>query len=414
LLENNSPTLSPEEVINNSVSLLEYKFANAIKKAMSPDRLNIFFSAGHGELEELQLLDLERGLRQFYNTGHVLLDSFTQIKTDQCALFVVAKPRSAFSEKDKFKIDQYVMQGGRVLWLIDRLNADLDSLRNPTARFVPTDYPLNLEDMLFKYGARIQPDLVLDLQCTKIPIQVGMSGNGPQFELLPWYYHPAVLPTGRHPIVKNLDRVELRFCSSIDTIRTKTAIRKIPLLQSSRYSRLQFSPIDLNFSSIGKEADPAKFDKGMQTVGLLLEGRFSSVFENRVSAEMNAGLQQIGLQFRSVSEPTRMLVISDGDVASNFVRDPATKEYLPLGFNRFEKATYANRELLLNAVEYLMDPTGVIEARSKEVKLRLLDTVRARQEKTMWQAVNLGLPLLFLAVFGWLFMWRRKKKYAMA
>mgnify|MGYP000134069883 CR=1 FL=1 len=412
LLENNSPTLSPEEVINNSVSLLEYKFANAIKKVLSPERLNIFFTAGHGELEELQLLDWERGLRQFYNTGHVLLDSFTQIKADQCALLVVAKPRTVFSEKDKFKIDQYVMQGGRVLWLIDRLNADLDSLRNPTARFVPTDYPLNLEDMLFKYGARIQPDLVLDLQCTKIPIQVGMTGNGPQFELLPWYYHPAVLPTGRHPIVKNLDRVELRFCSSIDTIRTKTGIRKIPLLQSSRYSRLQFSPIDLNFSSIGKEADPAKFDKGMQTVGLLLEGRFSSVFENRVSADMNAGLQQIGMQFRSVSEPTRMLVISDGDVASNFVRDPANKEYLPLGFNRFEKTTYANRELLLNAVEYLMDPTGVIEARSKEVKLRLLDTVRARQEKTMWQAINLGLPLAFLAVFGWIFMWRRKKKYA--
>lgn len=412
LLENNSPTLSPDEAINNSVSLLEYKFANAIKKVMMAERPNIFFTSGHGELTELQMLDLERGLRQFYNTGHVSLDSFAQLKPSQCALLVVAKPRGAFSEMDKFKVDQYVMQGGQVLWLIDRLNADLDSLRNQEARFMPTDYPLNLEDMLFKYGARIQPDLVLDLQCTKIPVQVGMTGNGPQFELYPWYYHPAVMPTGLHPIVKNLDRVEMRFCSSIDTIRTKTIVKKTPLLQSSRYSRLQFSPIDLNFSQLGKDADPAKFDKGLQTVGLLLEGRFPSVFENRVSEEMMAGLQRLGMQFKSVSEPTRMLVISDGDVAANYVRDAAKKEYLPLGFNRFEQTNYANRELLFNAIEYLIDPNGVIEARSKEVKLRLLDGIRARQEKTFWQSVNIGLPLAFLALFGWWFMWRRRRKYA--
>lgn len=412
LLENNSPTLSPDEVINNSVSLLEYKFANAIKKIQAPERPNIFFTTGHGELTELQTLDMERGLRQFYNTGHVTLDSFVQLKPEQCALLVVAKPRGAFSEKDKFKIDQYIMQGGPVLWLLDRLNADLDSLRNPASRFVPSDYPLNLEDMLFKYGARIQPDLVLDIQCTKIPIQVGMTGNGPQFELLPWLYHPAVLPTGLHPVVKNLDRVELRFCSSIDTIRTKTAVRKIPLLKSSRYSRLQFSPMDLNFSAVGQEPDPAKFDKGMQTVALLLEGRFASVFENRLSEEMLAGLQRLGTEFKPMSEPARMLVVSDGDVAANFVRDPATKEYLPLGFNRFEKTTYANRDLMLNAVEYLIDPTGVIEARSKEVKLRLLDPVRAREEKNFWRGLNLGLPLVFLAVFGWGFMQWRRRKYA--
>ncbi|HNG90108.1 MAG TPA: gliding motility-associated ABC transporter substrate-binding protein GldG, partial [Saprospiraceae bacterium] len=414
LLENNSATLSPEEVINNSVGLLEYKFANAMKKVQAPKRPNIFFTEGHGELSDLQTMDMERGLRQFYNTGRVVLDSFVQLKTDECALLVVAKPRRAFSEKDKFKIDQYIMHGGPVLWLVDRLNADLDSLRNPLARFLPSDYPLNLEDMLFKYGVRIQPDLVLDMQCTKIPIQVGMTGNGPQFELFPWLYHPAVLPTGLHPVVKNLDRVELRFCSSIDTIRTKTAVKKTPLLKSSRYSRLQFSPIELSFNTISQEPDPAKFDKGMQTVGLLLEGQFPSVFENRVSEEMMAGLRRLGAEYRTSSAPTRMLVVSDGDVAANFVRDPSTKEYLPLGFNRFEKTNYANRDLLLNAVEYLIDPTGVIEARSKEVKLRLLDSVRARAEKTSWQMFNIGLPLLLLAAFGWLFIWLRKRKYARA
>ncbi|MCW5922951.1 MAG: gliding motility-associated ABC transporter substrate-binding protein GldG [Saprospiraceae bacterium] len=412
LLENESPSLNPEVVINNSVSLLEYKFANAIKKILTPERLPILFTKGHGELDRLQTSDLERALNQFYDTDRITLDSLVQLRPQDCALLIVAKPLTEFSEKDKFKIDQYLMQGGRVLWLIDRLNADLDSMRH-TGHFVPSDYPLNLEDMLFKYGARIQPDLVLDLECSRIPLATGQMGNAPQMELFPWYYHPAVLPTGNHPIVKNLDRVELRFCSSIDTIRTKTPVKKTRLLTSSRYSRLQFSPIDLNFEILRYDPDPAKFDKGMQTVGLLLEGIFPSNYENRVSAEMQAGLQQLGLTFRAESEPTRMLVISDGDVAANFVRDAAKKEWLPLGYNRFENSTYANKDLMLNAIEYLIDPTGVIEARTKEVKLRLLDTVKAKKEQALWRVLNIGVPLVFLGVFGWFFNWRRKRRYAL-
>ncbi|MCK6691861.1 MAG: gliding motility-associated ABC transporter substrate-binding protein GldG [Thermoanaerobaculia bacterium] len=411
LLENQSPSLMPDEVVNNSVSLLEYKFANAIKKLLTPHRPIILFTRGHGELDELQTADLEQSLSQFYETGRITLDSSVQIKPDACALLIIAKPTSAFSERDKFKIDQYIMQGGKVLWLIDRLNASLDSMRM-ASRFVPTDFPLNLEDILFKYGVRLQPDLVLDLECTKIPLQVGRIGNSPQYEMFPWYYHPAVLPAGRHPVVKNLDRVELRFCSSIDTIRTKTPVNKTILLRSSKYSRLQFSPIDLNFEILKYQPDPSIFNKGPQTTGVLLEGIFSSNYENRVSEEMMAGLKQIGVEFRSASVPNRMIVISDGDVAANFVRNREEKEWYPLGYNNFEKATYANKELLLNAIEYLLDASGVIEARSKEVKLRLLDSVKARDEQTMWQAVNLGAPLVFLGLFGVVFFWRRKRRYA--
>ncbi len=411
LLENESPTLNPEVVINNSVTLLEYKLGNAIKKILTPLRPSILFTEGHGELTDVQTADLERGLNQFYNTDRITLDSVVQLKPADCSLLIVAKPVAGFSERDKFKIDQFVMQGGRVLWLIDRLNADLDSMRH-AGRFVPTDYPLNLEDMLFKYGARIQPDLILDLECSKIPLATGQMGNAPQMELFPWYYHPAVLPAGNHAVVKNLDRVELRFCSSIDTIRTKTAVKKTRLLTSSRYSRLQFSPIDLNFDILKYNPDPSKFDKGMQTVGVLLEGVFPSNYENRVSQEMLAGLQQLGMTFKPESDPTRMLIISDGDVAANFVRDAAKKEWLPLGYNRFEQTTYANKELMMNAIEYLIDPTGVIEARTKEVKLRLLDTVKARKEATLWRALNIAAPLAFLGIFGWFFNWRRKRRYA--
>ncbi len=411
LLESESPTLNQEVVINNSVSLLEYKFANAIKKIRSPERQIILFTKGHGELDELHTADLERSLNQFYDTDRIALDSVIQIKPRECALLVVAKPQTAFSEQEKFKIDQYVMNGGRMLWLIDRMNADLDSMRGNPPRFFPTDYSINLEDMLFRYGARIQPDLILDLECSKISLVVGQMGNSPQFDLFPWYYHPAVLPTGRHPIVKNLDRVDMHFCSSIDTIRTKTPVKKTVILTSSRYSRLQFSPIDLSFDILKYQPDPEKFNKGMQPVGVLLEGTFPSNYDNRVSQEMLAGLQQLGLEFKPVSVPTRMLVISDGDIASNFVRDAANKEWFPLGFNRFEKITYANKELMLNAVEYLIDPTGVIEARTKEVKLRLLDTVKAQKEQAQWRLINIAIPLVFLGLFGWFFNWRRKKRY---
>lgn len=409
LLENESPSLNTEVVINNSVTLLEYKFANAIKKILTPERPIILFTKGHGELDELQTGDLENSLRQYYDVDRIALDSVLQLKPAECALLVVAKPRTGFSEREKFKIDQYVMQGGRVMWLIDRLNADLDSLRGIPPRFVPTDYPLNIEDMLFKYGARIQPDLVLDLECSKIPLA---SPGSKQLELYKWYYHPTVLPTGNHPIVKNLDRVELKFCSSIDTIRTKTAVKKTRLLTSSQYSRLQFSPADVSLEIMQYNPDPAKFDKGMQTVGVLLEGVFASNYENRVSQEMLTGLQQLGMSFKPESVPTRMLVISDGDVAANLVRDAAKKEWFPLGFNRFEGSTYANKELMLNAIEYLVDPNGVIEARSKEVKLRMLDTVKAKKEETTWRLVNIVVPLLFLGIFGWFFNWRRKRRYA--
>lgn len=411
LMENNSPVISPD-VINNSVQKLEYKFASALRRLMLEERPNIVFTEGHGELTSQQTMDLERSLKQFYNTGRIVLDSIFQLKPDKCALLIVAKPRKAFSEKDKFKIDQYIMNGGRALWLVDRLDASLDSLsRRP--KYMPVDYPLNLEDLLFKYGARIQPDLVVDLECTKIPLMTGQIGGQPQFELFPWYFHPAVLPTGEHRIVKNLDRVELRFCSSIDTIRTKTRVTKTPILRSSRYSRLMFSPMEVSFELQKQPQDPEKFNRGSQIVGLLLEGVFPSNYENRVSADMLSGLQQAGVAFRNASVPTRQLIISDGDVAANFVR-PDDKSWLPLGFNKFENQAYANKDLMLNAIEYLIDPNGLVEARSREVKLRMLDSVRAKSERGFWQGLNLGLPLVFLLVFGLFFTWWRKRRYATA
>lgn len=417
LLENNSPTISPEVVVNNSVSLLEYKFANGLKQLLySGKRPIILYTKGHGELDELQTADLDASMRQFYDVDRVRLDSsdLKKLGTD-CALMIVAKPQTAFSEKDKFMLDQYVMNGGKVLWLIDRLAADLDSLRRSPPRFLPTDYPLNLEDILFKYGVRIKPDLVLDAQCTRIPKYVGQSGNGPQFEMFKFQYFPAVQPTSQNPIVKSLGRVEFHFCSSIELIKTKTDLKKEVILASSPYSNFRLSPI----VDLAEEIDdsPEKFNKGPQPLGVLLEGTFPSNFENRATQELVQSLQNAGIAFKTSSVPNRMIVISDGDVAANYVRDRPKKQYDELGLNRFESeyykttVVYSNKDLMLNAIQYLIEPSGVIEARTREVKLRPLDTTRAQREKTMWQALNLGLPLVLLGLLGWLFLWLRKRKY---
>ncbi len=414
LLENDVPGQNPEVTLNNSVSLLEYKFANALQKIRSASRPRIAFTTGHGELKPDETADLEQTLKAYYETSRINLDSIGVILFSDSArridLLVVAKPLTAFSESAKFRLDQYIMQGGKVVWLIDRLNADLAGMQQ-TGEMLPTDYPLNLEDMLFKYGVRINPNLVVDMECSRIPLKVGAVGGAPQMELFQWYYFPIVSPSTAHPIVKNLDRVWLQFPSSLDTIRTKSAVKKTVLLTSSKRSRLQFIPTRLNFEILRYPADPAKFDKGSQPLALLLEGEFNSNYENRVNPEQLSAMQSIGLQYLPLSKPTKMLVVADGDLARNEY-DAAQKATLPLGYSRFDKYKFANKDFLLNSLEYMLDDSGIFEARAKEVKLRLIDKVKAETNAATIQAVNLLVPLLFLFIFGLIYFWRRKKRYA--
>ena len=410
LLESEMLGVPSQVVLNNSIGLLEYKLTNIISKILSFSKPTVLFTEGHGELAPPQVQAFREELFGFYNTDFIDLDSVVQISQD-CAVLVVARPRGAFSEQDKFKIDQYVMNGGKVLWLIDRLAVNLDSLRVRN-EYVPVEYPLNLEDQLFKYGARIQPNLVLDLECTRIPLVSGQLGSGKQYDLFPWYYHPLVAPTSNHPIVKRLDRINLYFPSSVDTIRTSTPVKKTVLLQSSNLSRLQLPPVRLNFEILRYDPDPSKFNKGRQNLAVLLEGEFPSLYKGRVSESFSEGLTQLGLEYRERSVPTKMIVVADGDVAKNFL-NPSGDGYQPVGFNPFERRVFtANNNFLINAVEYLIDEKGVIEARGKDVKLRLLDTVKAKAEETKWQMINIVLPILFLLLFGLLYNWMRRRRYA--
>ncbi len=407
LLENEIAGASPEENLNNSVSLLEYKFASALQKLTIKDKPIIMFTEGRGELDTLETLDLENYLDPYYRLGRINLDSVVQI-SPEIDLLVVAKPRQVFTDKDKFKLDQYIMQGGKVIFMLDKLQVGLDSLRN-RAQFIPPDNDIQLDDLLFRYGARLNPDLVLDLECSRIPLTVGMLGNKPQVELFEWYYHPVTVPSMEHPVTRSLDRVNLKFPCSIDTIKTKTDVKKTVLLQSSKYTRTQVAPVPLSFDILRYEKDPSKFNKEPKIMALLLEGEFASLFENRVTPGLMDGLQQLGLTFKERSVPTRLVVISDGDFIRNSV-NRETGQYNPAGFNLFENYRFANREFVINTIEYLLDEKGVLDARSREIKLRLLDAIRAEDEKFFWQGLNIAFPLLVLFAGGiGFYFWRRRR-----
>lgn len=409
LLESEVPGLPPEVILNNSISLLEYKLSSALHRLIRTEKPNIVFIRGHGELTPEQTSDLRKDIRPYYSFSFLTLDSVFRIHPE-VDLIIVAKPRGAFSEPDKFKIDQYIMKGGKALFLIDPLSVSLDSMRL-NRDFMPMEYDLNLDDLLYKYGARIEKNLVLDLECSRIPLQVGMVGNNPQYDLFSWYYHPAVQSELDHPLVKNLNRVNFDFPASLDTIQTKTNIRKTILLSSSNYSRLQYPPVQIGFDILRYEPDPAKFNKGPQPLAVLLEGQFPSNYENRVPQVFLDSLSARGESFAALSEPTSIIVVSDGDVIRN-PYNPVTNEVKALGYNVYERRQYANKDFALNMVEYLLDQRGLIEARSRDVRLRLLDKVKVTEEKSYWQLINLVLPLAILILFGLGFHFWRKRCYA--
>jgi ABC-2 type transport system permease protein len=412
LLESSDPNLSEDEVLNRSVSLLEYKFGNAIQMLRMKKNPVVVFTRGHGELTTIQTADLERTLRPVYSTGRITLDSVVQI-SKEIDIIIVAKPQTAFSLRDNFLLDQYIMNGGKIIWLIDPLFVNTDTV-NATNRikqdFIPLPYTLNLDELFFKYGWRILPNMVLDYSCSTIPLLAGFAGGTPQFEPKPWYYHPLIAPAGNHPIVKNLDRISMFYPATIDTIKTKTNIKKTLLLASSAHSRTQMSPSPINFELVRQDLKPDQFNRNSQPVGYLFEGSFSSDFENRLSAEFSQTLAQLRATFKPVSVPTKMIVYSDGDLIGNAVNSKGVPA--PLGYNIYEQKTYpANKNLILNSIEYLLDDHQMMNARSKEVKLRLLDKAKINVSGMKWRWLNLLLPAVGTMLLAWVFAYRRRRLY---
>ena len=408
LLENNA-TMSSWDNLNYSEALLEYKFANAINKLTLPAKPEIGYIVGNGETIGLHSYDLLMTLAQQYKVDTIDLVNSLYIPGIYKAI-IINKPTQAFDDREKFKIDQYIMHGGKVLWALDMLYTPMDSLRT-SQQFITTDYGLNLDDQLFKYGARVNTDLIEDVQqCLPLPIMVDAGTGKPQMQLRPWLYFPLFIPSSSHPIVKNMDAVMGMFVNSIDTV-ANPEIKKTILLESSKYSRTTASPTRISLSMLKYPPNPEMFNNPNRPVAVLLEGKFKSVFQNRLHPSFLQILRDsLKREFKPQADTAgAMIVIADGDMLENdFSQSMGPME---MGYWQYTKDRFANKAFVLNCLEYLTDDAGLLEARSKDLKLRLLDTARVKKERSTWQALNIGLPIALVLIFASAYLFFRKRKY---
>jgi gliding-associated putative ABC transporter substrate-binding component GldG len=395
---------APADVrLNQSIEGLEYELASTIRTLVPALRKRIGVIEGHGELTNVQAGDMLGTWQQQYDVFRVTLSKVRDLSALDAV--VVAQPKTPYTEEEKFKLDQFITQGGRALFFVDALRVDLDSVsRNGVA--LATPYNLNLDDLLFKYGLRLNQNLLLDLNSGQIPLVTGMEGNKPKIEPMPWQLYPLINKFSAHPITRNLDAVYLKFTGNLDTVKA-TGIRKTALLTTSRYTRVLPAPVPINFNDARLEPNPKLYQKGFQPVGYLLEGQFTSLFANRA----RPGTLQFQPEKSPNAKPSKILVMADGDFIRSEI-DPKTGNPFRLGFDRMANTEFANRELVLNATDYLLDETGLIAVRGKQITLRPLDKVKLAEERRRWQLLNIGAPLALLGLFGAVRTWRRKRRYA--
>ncbi len=408
LLEN-TPGTGAQTALNNSIAHLEYNLTRSIRQLTQITKPRIGIIRGHGEMEDERLVDFLSSMADFYDPQFITLSDVVSIP-DNIRTILIIRPQQTFSDKDKFKIDQYVMNGGTVLWLVDALNAGMDSVVAKRS-FIALDYPLNLDDQLFRYGARINPDLLLDLQCNPVPLLTSMEGQQPKFTLFPCFYFPVLTPVGSHPIVRNIDAVATQFAGTIDTVAL-SSVKKIPLLVSSKNSRIVFTPWMVDFRDLRKRPNENEYRAKQQMGAVLLEGVFPSLFQNRLTPEMQAVLQDSLKQpFKAQSAPTKMIVISDGDMVANEFN--AQGQPLALGFYRYTGEYFGNKTFLMNCVDYLAGFPELINTRSKTIMLRLLDEAKVKAGRTAWVWINLAAPIGALLLFGLVFNVIRYQKFAL-
>jgi ABC-2 type transport system permease protein len=391
--------LNSQQVLNQSVEVIEFELINAIYKLANEQPRKILWLTGQGEATDAAVAGFTGALEAQYLLESVRLPDVNELPAGD--LLIVAKPTKPFSEVDVFKLDQYLMRGGKILWLVDALDASMDSVAFENYFAMPMT--LGLESAFFKYGFRINPDLVQDRFAAMYPIVTGIVNGRPQMQPIPWPFFPLVNNYADHPITRNLDAVYTRFISSIDTVKS-VGIKKTALFGSTPYSRKLAAPVKISANDLRKSPPDSSFRQGVIPMAYLLEGQFTSVFKNRfLPAGTNA------TNFVPESVPTKMVVIADGDIFSNPVKDGKPQ---PLGQDPFADYVFANEELALNIVAYLTDEKGLIQARSKQIKMRPLDPTKVRADGFFWQTVNLVAPIALWLVVGLVFHFVRKRKYA--
>jgi len=394
-----------EQSINNSVQEMEYGLTNAIRKTTLIRKPEVLFVEGHDELDTIRGADFMRSVAEYYNVSRVNINHKLYSLKGADAI-VIAQPDSMFDEKDKFIIDQFIMHGGKVLWLIDPVYVNRDTL---TTRGYSLGFKneLNLEDMLFKYGVRLNPVLVQDLQSAQVPVNVGFKMGQPDFKPFYWNYYPLILPSSNHPIVKNLDLIRTEYIGTLDTVFSRNVAKTI-LLQTSRYTKTQPTPVRILAAQVKLKPNESQYNNSFQNVACLLEGQFESNYKNRITKRI---LEDSLFDFKANSKPTKMIIVADGDIAKNEYQK-GTGMIFPVGYDMYTKQQFANKTFLLNCMNYLLDDEGLLQLRSREVKLRLLDKKKTATQVTKWKFTNVGIPLILIICFGLIQYYIRKKKYS--
>lgn len=408
---------APAQQINNSIEQLEFTLANGIRRLSIIDKPRIAFLEGNGELEAKYVAYLGREMSQYYTVDRFNLREFLADTTggdptissqlrrlNTFDALIIAKPTKPFSDLDKFLIDQFIMGGGKTLWFVDAVQAEMDSLsQRPQFLAYPMAGDLGLTDWLFKYGVRINTNLVQDMVA---------GGVNDRRSINRWIYFPLIMPQVDHPIAKDLNAIKLEFASTIDTI-IAPGIKKTILLRTSPYSRTVSTPHMVQLQTLYQEQNEANFRQQFLPVGVLLEGEFESAFKNRITPKDQGGEQ---INVIEKGRKTEMLVVADGDVIKNQLNvvNPNIPRGTPLptGFDQYTNVQYGNKDFFLNAVDYMLDDSGLISIRSRELKMRLLDFNRVKAEETYWKLLNTIAPILLVLLFGIVYTWLRRRKYA--
>ena len=402
----NNPTSYEKEIEE-----LEFEITNGIRKLRQDTMKNVAFLQGHGELGRYDVEDFSKALYEYYQTGPAYLtdkEGNSKINAlDGVDLLVIAKPMNKFTQKEQFILDQFIMKGGKVLWMLEGARgAELDSMQTQGLLF---PYPLEtgLDAMLFKYGVRVDKNIVEDLQCSKIPIQTTANGDGRGFKLYKWIYNPVLTSNNKHLITKNLNPIKLEFASSLDSVPVK-GVSHLTLLETSGNNKYKKLPSRITFNeTANREIKPHTFTAGKRPIAMLLKGNFNSYFKNRIAPSF---ANHPSISFKTKSEFTNMIVISDGDICKNWFS--SKNEIIPLGTDQFTKVHYDNKKFLVNCANFLLDDEELIEVRSKKIKMRLLDPKLVKGEKSFMQLLNVGLPIALILLFSFAFIFFRKMRFS--
>ena len=406
-LLHNNPALTGDENINLSIQNFEFSFIDAILKLRTEKLPKLAFLLGHGELDQYESGDIDKSLSEYYDTYRVEING--DIKAlDPYKVVIIAGPSKPIPETDKVVIDQYIMSGGKVLWFVDPVAVSIDSLSQGSSTLAYMNQ-LNIDDQLFRYGVRLNPALIQDFQCLLIPVNTALQGQEAHFVASPWTYYPLISSSESNPITRNLNMIKTQLISPMDTVGGNGKVKKTILLRTSPYSRILNVPLFVNLSEVNRTPNEREFNRSNIPVAVLLEGKLESVFQNRPLSKYNHGQP---FEFKQISPFTRMIVVSDADIIRNDVRRRPDGAYVsPLGYDRYSKQTFGNKDLVMNMVKYLDDDIGLMNLRTRDFKLRMLDKKKITDSRVAWQLLNLVAPSAILILGGLIWLYFRRKRF---